>query len=116
MTATVPITLAPREEQVFPILTPAQLARVEAHGKRRTVQRGEVLIQAGAQQYPMFAVLTGELEVVRNTCTGEDIATTHKQGQFSGELNLVSGRRSLATIRVTEPGEVIEVERDSLLS
>jgi thioredoxin reductase (NADPH) len=116
MTASVPLTVAPQEEQVFPVLTPAQIARLETHGKRRTVQRGEVLIEAGAQHYPLFAVLSGELEAVRNSCTGEQLATTHRQGQFSGELNLVTGRRGLATIRATQPGEVIEVERDSLLA
>jgi thioredoxin reductase (NADPH) len=116
MTATVPLTLAPRDEQVFPVLTDAQIARIAAHGTRRTVQRGDVLIEAGAQHYPLFVVLSGELEVVRNTCAGEELATTHRPGQFSGELNLVTGRRGLATVRVTQPGEVIEVQRDDLLS
>jgi thioredoxin reductase (NADPH) len=116
MTATVPLTLAPRDEQVFPVLTPAQLARVEAHGKRRTVQRGEILIEAGAQHYPLYAVLSGELEVVRNSCAGEELATTHHQGQFGGELNLVTGRRTLVTVRVTQPGEILEVQREDLLA
>jgi len=116
MTASIPITIAPREEQVFPVLTPAQLARVEAHGKRRTVEQGEVLIEAGAQQYPLLLVVTGELEAVRDSCAGEDVATTHRQGQFSGELNLVTGRRSLATIRAIAPGEIIDVERENLLA
>jgi thioredoxin reductase (NADPH) len=116
MTASVPLTLAPREEQVFPILTPAQIARVAAHGKRRAVQRGDVLMDAGAQHYPLFVVADGELEVIRTSCAGEELVTTHRRGQFSGELNLLTGRRGLATIRVTEPGEVIEVERESLLA
>ena len=107
--------IAPQEEQVFPVLTAAQIGRLETHGKRRKVQRDEVLIEAGSQHYPLFAVLSGELEVVRNSCAGEELATTHRQGQFSGELNLVTGRRGLATVRVTQPGEVIEVARDSLL-
>jgi thioredoxin reductase (NADPH) len=115
MTATTPLSVAPREEQVFPVLTAAQVARLEAHGTRRTVQRGEVLIEAGAQRYPLLIVVSGELEVVRNSCAGEELATTHRQGQFSGELNLVTGRRGLATVRVTEPGEVVAVERESLL-
>ena len=115
MTAATPLSVAPQEEQVFPVLAAAQIVRLETHGKRRTVQHGEVLIEAGAQHYPLFLVLAGELEVVRNSCAGEELATTHRQGQFSGELNLVTGRRSLATVRVTETGEVIEVERDSLL-
>src|SRR6266550_7098542 len=116
MTASVPLTLAPREEQVFPVLTPAQIARVEAHGKRRAVQQGDIVIEAGANHYPLVLVLSGGLEAVRNSCAGEEIATTFRQGQFSGELNLVSGRRGLATIRAIEPGEIIEVQRDSLLA
>jgi thioredoxin reductase (NADPH) len=116
MTASIPLSVAPQEEQVFPVLTPAQIARLETHGTRRAVQRGDVLMDAGAQRYPLFVVLAGALEAVRNSCSGEQIATTHHAGQFSGELNLVSGRRSLATVRVTEPGEVIEVGRDSILA
>jgi len=115
MTDTTPLSVAPQEEQVFPVLTPAQIARLETHGNRRTVQRGEVLIEAGAQHYPLMVVLSGELEAVRNSCAGEELATTHRQGQFSGELNLVTGRRGLATIRATEPGEVLAVERESFL-
>jgi thioredoxin reductase (NADPH) len=115
MTDTVPQTLAPRDEQQFPVLAAAQIARLETHGKHRTVRRGEVLIEAGAQHYPLFVVLSGELEVVRNSCAGEELATTHRRGQFNGELNLVTGRRGLATVRVREPGEVIEVDRESLL-
>ena len=80
------------------------------------MQRGEVLIEAGAQQYPLYAVLSGELVVVRNTCAGEELATTHHQGQLGGALNLVTGRRALATVRVTQPGEVLEVQREDLLS
>src|SRR5258706_10698970 len=116
MTATVPITLAPREEQVFPVLTRAQLARVDAHGKRRTVQRGEVLIEAGAQHYPLFVVVAGALEAVRNTCTGEEVATTHRQGQFSGELNLVSGPRRLAPGPANQPRGSLESRRGRLLA
>jgi thioredoxin reductase (NADPH) len=116
MTATTPLSVAPQEDQVFPVLTPAQLTRIATHGTRRTVGRGEILMEAGAQRFPLYVVLSGALEVVRNSCTGEEIATTHRAGQFSGELSLVSGRRSLATIRVIEAGEVIEIERESVLS
>jgi thioredoxin reductase (NADPH) len=115
MSSSVPLTLAPREEQVFPTLTPAQIERVAAHGRRRAVQRGDVLVEAGQQHFPLLVVIDGELEVTRTSCAGEEHVTTHRPGQFSGELNLLTGRRGLATVRVTEPGEVIEVQRDHLL-
>src|SRR2546423_406132 len=116
MSASVPLTVAPREEQVFPTLSAEQMGRIAAHGKRRAVQRGDILIDAGAQHYPLFVVAEGELEVVRSSCVGEDLVTTHRRGQFSGELNLLTGRRGMASIRVTEPGEVLEVDRNDLLA
>src|SRR4051794_1300488 len=116
MSDSVPLTVAPREEQVFPTLTAPQMARLAAHGTRRAVERGDILIDAGAPHYPLFVVAEGELEVVRSSCVGEDLVTTHRPGQFSGELNLLTGRRGMVTVRVTEPGEVIEVGRDNLLA
>jgi thioredoxin reductase (NADPH) len=116
MTSPLPLTLPPQEEQVFPKLTPEQIARVATHGQRRITERGEVLVEAGEQHYSFFVVISGELEVLRSALTGEELVTTHRAGQFSGELNLLTGRRGLATIRVSEPGEVIEVDRDGLLA
>ena len=112
----IPLTLAPREEQVFPKLTAEQIARVAAHGRRRRVQAGEVLIKAGQQHFPFFVVTEGQLEGVSSTGMTEELIRTLDVGQFTGELNLLTGRRGLATIRVTKPGEVIEVKRDDLLA
>src|SRR6266568_1950183 len=103
----VPLSVAPRDEQVFPVLTSEQIARVATKGRRRAVQPGDVLIEEGQAQFPLIVVTEGELEVVRSTCNGEEVVTTHRQGQFSGELNLLAGRRGLATIRATMTGDVI---------
>jgi len=106
--------LEARNEQVFPVLTPEQVARVAAHGRSRKVQRGEVLIEAGQLDSPFLVVDDAELEVVGPA--SEQLITTHRHGQFSGELNLLTGRRGFATIRVSEPGRVIQLTRDELLA
>jgi thioredoxin reductase (NADPH) len=116
MTASSPISIAPREDQLFPILTAEQLARLETKGRRRAVRPGEVLLEEGQMHFPMVIVLTGELEVLRTTCDGDEQITIHRAGQFSGEVNLLAGRRALATIRATAPGEVLELQRDDLLA
>jgi len=101
---------------MFEALMSAQMARAAAYGTRRTVQRGEVLIEAGAQHYSLFIVESAELDVVLVSVAAEELITTHRHGQFTGELNLVSGRRGLARVRVAHSGEVIEIQRESLLS
>ena len=35
--------LASRSEHVFPTLTPAQIARIAAHGRVRAIREGEIL-------------------------------------------------------------------------
>lgn len=43
----IPLTLAARVHQIFPTLTPAQIARMAIYGRVRQVQRGEVLLEVG---------------------------------------------------------------------
>jgi thioredoxin reductase (NADPH) len=109
-------TPAPDVDETFPKLTPAQVERVAAHGRVRRVERGEILAAAGKPTPKFFVVRTGAIEAVRLTSDGEAIATTIRSGQFTGEVTMLSGRRALVTLRVGEPGEVIEVERDQILS
>ena len=102
------------QTQTFPILTPAQIARIAAHGKRRQVAAGEVLIEAGAPTAGFFVVVSGEADVVRVKDGHEELITVHRAGQFTGEVQTLSGHRSLARARMSEPGEVIEVDHDGL--
>ena len=105
-----------RPEPAFPTLTPRQVSRIAAHGQRRATVRGEVLVEAGDKSAPIFVVLSGELQALRLTATAETLIVSHHAGQFSGEVNMISGRRALGRLRVSEPGEVIQVDRAQLLA
>ena len=102
-------------DQAFPTLTEAQIARVAAHGHLRKVERGEVLVKAGARNASFFVVVSGHLDIVRLSDGIETIIVVHEPGQISGELNLLSGRRAVFSIRAGEAGEVIEVDHEQLL-
>ncbi len=102
-------------DQAFPTLTEAQIARVAAHGRLRKVERGEVLVKAGARNASFFVVVSGHLDIVRLSDGIETIVVVHKPGQISGELNVLSGRRAVFSIRAGEAGEVIEVTHEQLL-
>src|SRR5678815_3046004 len=102
-----PLTKSIREK-IFPKLTPVQISRIVPHGRIRSIQPGEVLIEQGDTSVPFFVVITGEIEIVRPFGTQETLITLHSDGQFTGEVNMLSGRRSLVRARVTKPGKVIE--------
>src|SRR5258705_12167826 len=82
-------------DQAFPTLNEAQIARIAAHGRARKVERGEVLVKAGARNASFFVVVSGHLEIVRLSDGVETLIVVHKPGQVSGELNVLSGRRAV---------------------
>jgi len=104
-----------RPERVFPTLTQAQITRIAPHGRRRPITSGDVLVEVGQRPVPFFVVLSGEIQVLRPSPGGEALIVTHRAGQFTGEGNMLTGRRALARTRVSEPGEVLELEHEQLL-
>ena len=103
-------------ENLFPTLTPAQIARIAIRGKVRTTSQGEVLFDAGDQVVPFLVLTRGQIEIVRPSGTTETLVAVHEPGQFTGETNMLSGRRTLVRARVSKPGEVIEMSREQMLS
>lgn len=108
-------TASPRFAQLFPQLTPRQLARFSAQGRTRQTTDGEVLIATGSRA-ACFVVLRGELEIVRQTDLGAEVIAVHGAGSFTGEISTLSGRPALLTTRVRSSGEVIELDRERLLA
>ena len=104
------------EALMFPTLTPAQIARIASHSVLRPIAAGEILIEAGDPVVPFFVVTRGTIEIVRPSGLGDTLVAVHGPGRFTGEANLIVGRRSLTRARVTESGEVIELTRDQLLA
>jgi thioredoxin reductase (NADPH) len=112
-------TTASQTDRIFPTLTPEQIARIAVHGSVRPIRRGEILVEAGDQAVPFFVVTAGKIEIVRPSGDAGDIETLvvlHEPGQFTGEVNMLSGRRSLVRARAAESGEVIELDHDNLMA
>ncbi len=103
--------------QTFPILTQAQINRLLPHGKVRAVKAGEILFDLGDTNIPFFVVLSGSLEIVQPALKGERLIVTHDaHGHFTGELTMISGRRTLVQGRVQAPGEFLEISAEELRS
>jgi len=105
-----------RVDQMFPILTPAQLARIEAHGHSRAVKQDEVVVEAGQKVVPFIVVRRGTIDIVQPTRQSEAHIFTLGPGQFTGEVNMISGRRTLMGVRAREAGEIVEMDREHMLA
>ena len=103
-----------RREQIFPVLTGAQLKRIAQYGTTRTVRDGEILFRQGDEGVHLYVILRGELDIVRPDGDGESLVVRHQQGNFTGETAMLSGRRALATARVRGDGEVVDIPPSAL--
>lgn len=103
-----------RREQMFPRLTDPQLSRISGLGRHRSVRVGEVLFTPGDQNTDLFVVLSGGIEVVRPVAGREEPIARLGPGQFTGELNLLSARITLARARVVAEGAVVALDRDGI--
>src|SRR6187431_767015 len=89
--------------------------RIALYGRTRSVKPGDILIEQGDTPMPFFVVMTGEVEIVSPFGTHETLITVHGNGQFTGDVNMISGRRSIVRARATVPSKVIELQNKDLL-
>jgi thioredoxin reductase (NADPH) len=92
------------------------VSRIAIHGRHRSTMRGEVLVEPGDNAVPLFVVLSGEVQALWPTDTAETLIANHHAGQFTGEGHIINGRRAIARLRVSEPGELIQLDREQVLA
>ncbi len=110
-----PSALNPRT-QAFPVLPAALIDRIRPSGQIRDVVRGEILFEPNDPTVPFFVLLSGRMEIIQPSLDGERQIATHGPGEFTGEIAMISGQRSLVRGRVTEPGQFIQVGGDAFRS
>jgi thioredoxin reductase (NADPH) len=94
---------------MFPTLSPAQIARIAAHGVTRFITRGEVLIEGGQTDVPFFVLKAGTIEVVRPSGLGDLLIAILAPAQFTGDVSMILGRPAQMRVRASSAGEVVEL-------
>lgn len=101
-------------EAMFPKLSDEQIARLRSLGTERHAKPGEIIYDQGDDHHGVFIVLSGSIEI-------EAVANQHETPiqvlgprTFTGEVNQLSGRRSLVRCRARESAVLIELARPSL--
>ncbi|HEY3927381.1 MAG TPA: FAD-dependent oxidoreductase [Candidatus Koribacter sp.] len=114
--STWPVPSALNPNQTFPELTDAQIARLKPYGTIRKMSPGDILFEPNDASVSFFVMLSGAMEIVQPIDGGERPITAHGARHFTGEINMISGQRSLVRGRVTEAGEFLEISGDNLRS
>ena len=88
--------MAQDSEVAFPQLTEAELALVQSLVKTCDYADGEIIFRVGQADIDLVIVESGEIEI-RNPTDGNRVIVIHGPGQFSGDIDLLTGRPVIVT-------------------
>jgi len=100
-------------DSMFPKLDDAQIARLAAFGQQGQADAGAILFEQGDATHGVFVVLDGSIEIT-GISRDESMLRVLTRGMFTGEVNQLSGRRSLVRCRVREASLILEIGRANL--
>jgi thioredoxin reductase (NADPH) len=102
------------QDIAFPTLDEAQLQALMPRGTVRRVSAGEVLWNEGDRGFSFYVVLAGEMEIIDPTGDAPRQVVVHQPGQFTGDVDMLTGRVALITARMLTDGQVLELDVPAL--
>jgi thioredoxin reductase (NADPH) len=103
-----------QDATMFPTLDDTQVARLAAFGDQRRARQAEILFDQGDDHHGVFIVLAGSVEIVGVSSGDAPVLRVLGRGMFTGEVNQLSGRRSLVRCRAREDSTLLEIGRTNL--
>jgi thioredoxin reductase (NADPH) len=104
-----------RHDQMFPRLTPAEIARVRPLGTLVCFAPGAAIRRVGEAGYGLTVVLEGEVEITQRDPAGERrLIETYGAGGFLGELAHLTGRPNLTDADAKGRVEAIDLTPEGL--
>lgn len=93
----------------FPTLSDSQIAMLEQFATPRHFADGEWLFQAGLTRVTFFVVRSGTVEIIDRTGDQPRTVAVHHPGEFTGDIDILSSRRSVVSAVARGDTDVLEV-------
>ncbi|MBI4564417.1 MAG: DUF4388 domain-containing protein [Planctomycetes bacterium] len=97
---------------LFAGLRTSYLERILPLLRARRCQPGETIIQQGQVGRAMAVILGGEYEVLQQSGSDQSVIATFGPGDCFGEMALITGEATSATVRCRAGGTLLEIHRD----
>ncbi|BFG76317.1 FAD-dependent oxidoreductase [Paraburkholderia terrae] len=106
----------PRLQQLFPILSEAEISRVRRFGRVSRYPKGTMIYRVGERTPGMFVLLSGKIRAVARDGLGREqiIHTFTQRGEFTSDVNQFSNKPSFVDSCVIEDVEAVLVRPDDL--
>jgi len=105
------MTQGTKNDPMFPVLNDEQVAYLRSVGPARRAHAGEILFDQGDSHHGVFIVVNGSIELLGISSGRETVLKVLGPGAFTGEVNQLSGRRSLVRCRAIEESVLLELPR-----
>jgi hypothetical protein len=100
-------------KKAFPRLTEAQLAGLNSNLETVQVDAGELVIRQGDPADKFYILSKGEVEIVQEAGGRPIVVNRLSQGQFFGEVGLLTGAPRNASVRAVTRCELLALSRDT---
>ncbi len=101
-----------RREFIFPKLSREMIDRSLVYGHPQSFKAGDTIYERGRRSVDFMIVLSGSIVIVGTRGAAEEVITVHGEREFTGELDLFSGRQSLVTARAVTDTEVLRIDSE----
>jgi thioredoxin reductase (NADPH) len=105
--------MAQIEDVAFPQLTSAELALVAPLAAPCDYADGEIIFRAGDADIDLFIVESGQI-AIRNPTDNDRLIVVHEPGQFSGDIDMLTGRPVIVTALAQGATRVLRVPNSHL--
>src|SRR5258706_271611 len=99
-----------RLDAMFPKLTHVKIDRLRPFGRERRVEDGEMVYERGSAKRAFYVLLTGRVEIATAARAGDENVTIHERGEFTGEVDMISGRQSLVSAWARGATVLLEID------
>ncbi len=98
----------------FPKLDDAQIATLDKFAILKSFHVGEKLFAEGERDFKFFIVKSGEVEIVDHSSGRDEIVTVHEPREFTGDVDMLTGRPVLVSVIARTPCEAYEISAGDL--
>jgi len=102
------------ESLAFPQLSVEQIKLVAAMSELVEFADGEFLFEAGEKEFPLFVVKSGNVEIVEYSTGLPKSVITHREGEFTGDVDMLTGRSAFVSAVARGQTSVYRVANENL--
>jgi len=103
-----------KDTVAFPVLSAAELEECAEFGTRCSFTAGEDLFRACAQPFDCYVILSGEVCIIDVLTDEPAYLVRLRGGQFTGDIDLFTGRRAAACCEAISQVEAIRISPDKV--